>query len=85
MLFATPVYAGAAAETLGKGGPGYAIVQLMVIAAFGSMAGYITSALGKGQIASMIKLITVFACIGTVLGSVWSAISKVANFFGIGL
>lgn len=84
-IMAQPVYAGVTSETFGKSGPGYAIVQLMLIAAFGTLACNIVSALGRGQIANFIKLVTVFSCIGVVISQIWAAISTVAKFFGISL
>lgn len=84
-LSVLPAYAGAVAQTLGPGGAGFAIVSLLVMAAFGALAYMITSALGMGQIAGMIKLVTVFSCISLVVGSIWKAISAVAKAFGIGL
>ena len=79
------VFGGVAAQTFGAGGPGFAIVQLLVIASFGALAGYIISALGQGQIGSMVKLLTVFACITIVISQVMKAIGAVANAFGVGL
>ncbi len=76
---------GIAAQTFSSGGAGSAIVQLVCLAAFGSLSTYVASALGQGQIASMIKLVTVFCCISTVVGVVWSAISQIAGAFGVGL
>lgn len=85
MVVAQPAWAGAAAETMGPGGPGFAVVQLMLVAAFGALCFYITQALSLGQVAGMIKLVTVFTCIGIVISAVWSAISAVASFFQIQL
>lgn len=65
---------------MGPGGPGFAVVQLMLVAAFGALCFYITQALSLGQVAGMIKLVTVFTCIGIVISAVWSAISAVASF-----
>ena len=79
------IFGGIAAQTFGVGGAGSAIVQLLLIAAFGSLVGYVVSALGQGQIASMIKLLTVFACIGIVISQVWQAISIISKAFGVGL
>jgi hypothetical protein len=53
-------FGGVASTTLGPGGAGFAIVELVTIAAFGSLSNYITSALGQSQIGGMIKLVTVF-------------------------
>jgi hypothetical protein len=79
------VFGGVASATFAAGGPGFAIVQLLVIAAFGSLVGYILSALGQGQISNMTKLLTVFACIGIVIAQVMKAIGAVAGAFGVGL
>lgn len=85
LLFPDPAVAGAVSETFTSGGAGFAIVQLLIMAAFGALAYYIASALGSGQIASMIKLVTVFCCISIVIGVVWKAISAVAKAFSIEL
>lgn len=77
--------AGVLADTFGKGGVGYSMVQLLVIAAFAALIIYIVQALGYGQVASMIKLVAVFGCISIVITQVWNAISKVAGFFGVAL
>lgn len=82
MLF---TFGGIAAQTFSGGGPGACIVQLLLIAAFGSLVNYIVSALGQSQIAAMIKLLTVFACIGIVIGQVMSAIRAISSGFGVGL
>jgi hypothetical protein len=79
------VFGGVAAQTFGSGGAGFAIVQLMLIAAFGALSSYIASALGQGQVASMIKMVAVFSCIAIVIHSVWKAIAAVAQAFGIQL
>ena len=79
------IFGSLAAATFSAGGPGAAIVQLLLLASFGSLVGYVVSALGQGQIASMIKLLTVFACIGLVITQVMSAIYQIAKAFGVGL
>jgi hypothetical protein len=79
------IFGGVAAQTFASGGAGYAIVQLLVIAAFGSLAGYVISALGHGQIGNMVKTLTVFSCIGIVIAQVMKAINAIANAFGVGL
>lgn len=78
-------FGGIATQTFSVGGPGAAIVQLLLIAAFGSLTGYVVSALGQGQIASMIKLLTVFACIGIVIAQVMKAIAAISGAFNVGL
>lgn len=79
------VFGGIASQTFTAGGPGACIVQLLELAAFGSLTGYVISALGYGQVASMVKLTTVFACIGLVVAQVLKAISAISNAFGVGL
>jgi hypothetical protein len=79
------IIGGIAAETFSVGGAGGAIVQLLLIAGFGTLASYIVSALGQGQISSMVKLVTVFSCIGLIINVIWQAISAVANAFGVKL
>lgn len=64
------------------GGAGFAIIQLMLIAAVGSLAGYIASAVGKGQIAGFIKMTTVFSCIGVVAAQILAAINTFAKLIG---
>lgn len=83
LLIPVPAFAGVGADTLK--GVGLPLVQLMVVAAFGSILCYITSAFGQGQVSSMIKLVTVFLCISVVIGVVWSALSKIAKIFGLEL
>lgn len=78
-----PAWAGIAADTMTT--VGLPIIQLLVVAAFGSLVCYITSALGQGQISSMIKLISIFVCISIVIGTVWKAISAIAHTFGLQL
>jgi hypothetical protein len=75
--------AGVASQTLT--GIGLPLVELMILAAFGWIGGYIASALGNGQIAGMIKVTCVFLAIGLVIGIVVGAISKVAGAFGLSL
>lgn len=79
------IFGGLASQTFSAGGPGAAIVQLLLLAAFGSVVNYVVSALGQNQIASMIKLMTIFACIGLVITQVMKAINAIANGFGVGL
>lgn len=85
LMTAQPAFAGAAAQTFGPGGPGLAIVQLVLMAAFGSLCYIVAGALGQGQIANMIKLVTVFTCIAIVIGVVWKAIAAIATAFGVTL
>ena len=73
------------AATFGSGGPGYSVVQLLVLASFGSLSSYIASALGQGQISNMIKLLTVFGCISIVIIQVINALRTIANAFGVSL
>lgn len=73
------------ADTFSTGGAGFAIVQLLLIAAFGAIATIITNALGKGQISALIKVVTVFSCLSVVIGVVLSAITAVAKAFDITL
>lgn len=77
--------AGAAAQTFGTGGVGFAIVQLVLLASFGALCNYVASALGQGQIASMIKLVTVFSCIAVVISVIWKAIAAIAKVFSVEL
>lgn len=79
------IFGGIAAQTFSIGGPGGCIIQLLLIAAFGSLTNYVVSALGQGQIASMVKLLTVFSCIGIVIAQVIKAIGSIASAFGVGL
>lgn len=72
----------AALSTFGPGGPGMMIIQLMLIAVVGWLAGYIAQAAGKGQIAGMIHVATVFSCIAIVAGVALNAINAVASFLG---
>lgn len=72
-----------AGEVFGRGGPGYAIVQLMFIAAVGALAGFIAQAVGKGQIAGFIKIITVFSCISVVATQILNAINVFCKLIGI--
>ncbi len=78
-------WAGAASATFGSSGPGFAIVELVLIAAFGALCTFIASALGQGNISSMIKMVTVFACIGVVIEAVWKAITAICQAFGVQL
>lgn len=79
------VFGGIAAQTFSTGGPGSSIVQLLLLASFGSLTSYVASALGQGQIASMIKLLSVMGCIGIVIAQVMSAVNAIAKAFGVGL
>lgn len=85
LTYPSVAFAGVMADTFSAGGAGFAIVQLLLIAAFGAVATIITNALGKGQIASLIKIVTVFSCISVVIGVILSAITAVAKAFGITL
>lgn len=78
-------FGGIAGATFSLGGPGAAIVELMLIASFGSLVNYVVSALGQGQIASMIKLVTVFSCIGIVISQILKAIGAICSGFGVSL
>lgn len=82
---AHPAWAGAAADVFTGSGPGVAIVHLLLLAAFGTLASYVVSALGSGQVASMVKLVTVFGCLGLVVNVIWGAISSIAKVFGVSL
>ncbi len=84
-----PAYAGgaeaigqAALSTFGPGGPGMMIIQLMLIAVVGWLAGYVAQAAGKGQIAGMIHVATVFSCISIVAAVAMKAINAIGNFLG---
>jgi hypothetical protein len=79
------IFGGLASQTFSAGGPGAAIVQLLLLAAFGSTVNYVVSALGQGQIANMIKLMTIFACISLVIAQIVKAISAISNAFGVEL
>lgn len=83
LFFPHPAFAGVGADTLKT--VGMPLIQLMVVAAFGSILYYITSAFGQGQVSSMIKLTTIFICISVVVGVIWSTISGIAKFFGLEL
>lgn len=85
LLVPSMAEAGVIGQTFAPGGAGFAIVQLLVLAAFGALAYYVVSALGHGQIASMIKLVTVFSCISIIIGVVWGAISSIAKAFNVDL
>ena len=78
----TGAMAKAALSTFGQGGPGLAIIQMMLIAVVGWLFGYIAQAVGQGQIAGMIKITTVFSCISIVAGTAFKAITTVAEFLG---
>lgn len=86
---AAPAFAGmdsigkAAGLTFGAGSPGLVIIQLMLIAVVGWLAGYIASAVGKGQIAGMIHIATVFTCITLVAGVAINCISKFGDIIGL--
>lgn len=83
----SPAYAGSlkdvADKTFGSGGPGVAIIQLLLIAAVGWIAGYIAQAFGKGQIANMIHMTALFSCLTIVASVAWNAIKYVATFAGL--
>ena len=85
LLLPRIAYAGVMADTFSAGGAGFAIVQLLIIAAFGALAVLITNALGKAQVSAMIKIVTVFSCLAIVIGVVVSAIGAVAKAFGVPL
>lgn len=72
----------AAAATFGPGGPGSMIIQLMLIAVVGWLAGYVAQAAGKGQISGMIHVATIFSCISIVAGTAMKAIDAVGKFIG---
>ncbi|MEW8957831.1 MAG: hypothetical protein AB2448_01775 [Moorella sp. (in: firmicutes)] len=71
-----------ARQTFAGGGPGLVIVQLMLVAVVGWLAGYIAQAAGKGQIAGMIHVATIFTCISLVANTVIKAITTVAKIMG---
>ena len=85
LIMASPALAGATRDTFGSSGPGLAIVQLVLMAAFGALCYIVAGALGQGQIANMIKLVTVFSCIAIVIGVIWKAIATIARVFGVEL
>lgn len=85
LLFPGAAYAGVMADTFTKGGVGYSIVQLLLVAAATMLFSTITSALGKGQIAKMISILGVFSCIGIVANMILSVIASVAKAFGVQL
>lgn len=85
LLIPRAAYAGVASATFNSGGPGFAIVQLLLIAAVGALCCIIAQGLKQGQIASMIKLLTIFCCISVIVKEVVNAISAVANAFNIAI
>ncbi|GAB6180974.1 hypothetical protein JCM14036_22930 [Desulfotomaculum defluvii] len=72
-------------STFSPGGPGAAIIQLMLVALVGWLAGYIAQAVGKGQVASMIHITTVLGCVTVVASVAWKAIEWVAKAAGMTL
>lgn len=78
-------YAGVLSDTFSKGGAGYAVVQIMVLAAAGYLFSFVVSALGHHQLSNMIKVVTVFSCFSIGLSVVISAIVSVAQTFGVTL
>jgi len=76
---------GAMSQTFGTGGAGQPIVQLVCVAAVGSLSSTVAGALGHGQVAGMIKLVTVFSCIGVVISVVYKAVSAIAGMAGVAL
>lgn len=85
LLFPCIAEAGVMADTFRSGGAGYAIVQLLLVAAATMLFSTITSALGKGQIAKMINIVGVFSCIGIVGSLILDVISSIAKAFGVQL
>lgn len=71
------------ASTFGIGGPGAALIQLLLISIVAWLAMYISNAVGNGQIAGMIRVTATFTCIGIIAGLAWQVIKAVCAFAGI--
>lgn len=66
-----------ALETVGNGGAGVVLIQLMIIAISGWLLGYLATAAQQGQFAGMIRVATIFICIALVAGTAFRYLRKI--------
>lgn len=69
-------------QIFGPGQPAFAIIQLMVIALIGWIAGALAQAAGKHQIATIIHASTIFVAITIVVGVAFGVAKDVFKFIG---
>lgn len=72
-----------AGATFGLGGPGAAIIQLLLICIVVWFAMYMATALNNGQVAALIKITGTFTCLGIIIGLAWGLLKSICAFAGI--
>ncbi|MBU7006285.1 hypothetical protein [Phosphitispora fastidiosa] len=92
LLLCQPDYACAAVKDKGLrmvmqktfvGGPGEAILQLMLIATVAYIAMQISNVLGGGNISKLIKIVAAFSCLSIAMAQIWGALAAIGNFLGV--
>lgn len=71
-----------AAATFGPGGPGFVLLQLLLLAVVSYMVAWLASATGHGQFASMAKLTALLGGFAIVCGAIWGALEKIWSIVG---
>jgi len=71
-----------AGATFGPGGPGFVLLQILLLAVVGYMIDWIASATGHKQLGSMAKTVTLLSAFGIVVGSIAQALQKLWDFVG---
>lgn len=72
-----------AGATFGMGGPGAAVLQILLICIVVWLAMYMASAVGNGQAAAMMRVTGTFACMGILASLAWGLLKAICAFAGI--
>jgi len=72
-----------ASATFGLGGPGAAILQLLLICIVVWFSMYMATALNNGQAAALIKVTGTFTCLSIIVGLAWGLLKSICAFAGI--
>lgn len=73
----------AAIATFGPQGPGFAIVQLLLIAIVGGITATIAATIGYGNVAKLLIFIGTLICIGLICDVAGGVVDKILDFAGI--
>lgn len=71
-----------AGATFGPDGPGFVLLQILLLAVVGYMIDWIASATGHKQLGSMAKTVTLISAVGLVIGTIGKALQKIWEFIG---
>jgi len=75
--------AAAAAATFGIGGPGFIIIEVLLIAIVGGITATIASTIGYGNVARLLVFIGTMVCVGLICDLAGGVVNKVMDFAGM--